>query len=176
MFEIISQIAICLIIAGIIGMFIGYIIGKASCQEKSKCSESTTTEPLHELHIDTKENQNVKNTDSVEVNIPAKKEEATGIEPTLLKEARNGQKDNLQLIKGVGKVLEKVLNDTGIFHFDQIANLSKEEATWLDKSVAFPGRIEREQWISQAKDLAEGKTTEFAKRVEKGKIATSKKS
>jgi len=175
MFEIISQIAICLIIAGIIGMFIGYIIGKSSCQEKSKCSENTNTEPLHTLHIDTQENQNTTSKATVETKVPAKKEASIGIEPTLLKEARKGEKDNLQLIKGVGKVLEKVLNDTGIFHFDQIANLSKEEATWLDKSVAFPGRIEREQWISQAKNLAENKTTEFAKRVEKGEVPSSKK-
>ena len=58
-------------------------------------------------------------------------------------------------IKGVGKVSEKLLNDIGIYHFDQIANLTKKEITWLDNSMAFPGRIERENWVSQAKDLAQ---------------------
>jgi NADH-quinone oxidoreductase subunit E len=42
--------------------------------------------------------------------------------------------------------------------------------------MSFPGRIERENWVSQAKDLAEGKATEFSQRVERGEVSSSKKS
>ncbi len=62
-------------------------------------------------------------------------------------------KDNLQLIRGIGKVLEKVLNDNGIYCFKQIANWTKEDVMRIDKLIAFPGRIAREQWIEQAKIL-----------------------
>ena len=36
--------------------------------------------------------------------------------------------------------------------------------------MSFPGRIKREDWLAQAKDLAEGKTTEYTERVENGTV------
>ena len=42
--------------------------------------------------------------------------------------------------------------------------------------MSFPGRIEREDWVAQARDLAAGKATEFSQRVERGEVSTSKKS
>ncbi len=150
MFEVAAQIVICLIIAVLIGGVIGYLIGKAGCAEKSSCNEGT--EGTHELHIDQKESQNEVSA-LMSSDLSHEKKEV-GAKPNLLLAPREGEKDNLQLIKGVGKVLEKVLNDTGIYHFNQIANLTKEEIKWLDNSMAFPGRIEREAWVAQAKELA----------------------
>ena len=65
----------------------------------------------------------------------------------------NPKRDNLQLIRGIGKVLEATLNEKGIYNFKQIANLSKDEILKLNNSIAFPGRIEREDWVAQAKEL-----------------------
>ncbi len=62
-------------------------------------------------------------------------------------------KDNLQLIRGIGKVLERVLNGNGIYCLKQIANWTKEDERRIDKLIAFPGRIAREQWIEQARAL-----------------------
>ena len=150
MFEVTAQIVICLIVAVLIGGVIGYLIGRAGCAKKSSCNKGT--EGTHELHIDQKESTSkVSTLMSSELSSEQKE---VGEKPNLLLAPREGGKDNLQLIKGVGKVLEKLLNDTGIYHFDQIANLTKEEITWLDNSMAFPGRIERENWVSQAKNLA----------------------
>jgi len=95
--------------------------------------------------------------------------------PTLLKEAKNGKKDNLTLVKGIGKVLEERLNNLGVFHFEQIASWTKTEQAWIDKYMSFPGRIEREEWVQQAKKLLKGIETEFAKRVKSGEVPTSKK-
>jgi len=170
MLEIASQIIICLIIAALLGGIIGYLIGRASCAEKSECHQGT--EGTHPLHIDQQSSNNVIEQEVTEEEIAAD----VGSKPLLLSEAREGGKDNLQLIKGVGKVLEGVLNDTGIYHFDQIGNLSDEEVAWLDNSISFPGRIKRENWIEQAKQLAAGETTEFSERVERGEVSTSKKS
>ncbi len=39
--------------------------------------------------------------------------------------------------------------------------------------LAFPGRIEREEWVKQAKVLAKGGNTAFSKRVDKGDVSTS---
>ncbi|CAA6798617.1 MAG: NADH-quinone oxidoreductase subunit NuoE [uncultured Sulfurovum sp.] len=167
MLEVASQIIICLILAALLGWIIGYLMGKATCSEKNKCNHGGDNS--HELHID---NKDKKSTATVASNT----EEEILTQPILLTEAREGRKDNLQLIKGVGTVLEGVLNETGIYHFDQIANLSPEEVSWLDHSMSFPGRITREDWIAQAKDLAEGKETEYSQRVERGEVASSKKS
>lgn len=74
--------------------------------------------------------------------------------PKLLKKARDGKADDLKLIKGVGPKLEKELNAAGVFHFDQIANWSKEEIVWADQHlVSFKGRVSRDNWVVQAKDL-----------------------
>ena len=172
MFEVAAQIVICLIVAALIGGVIGYLIGRAGCTEKSSCTEGK--EGTHELHIDQKES-----TDEVSALMSSDasaEQEDVEEKPTLLSAPREGGKDNLQLIKGVGKVLEGVLNEIGIYHFDQIANLTKEEIKWLDNSIAFPGRIEREEWVAQARDLAAGIQTEFAARVERGEVSSSKKS
>jgi NADH-quinone oxidoreductase subunit E len=82
-----------------------------------------------------------------------KAKENNSKKPILLSKPKNGEKDNLQLIKGIGNVLEKVLNDMGVFHFEQIANWTEKEINWIDKSIAFPGRIQREKWVEQAKKL-----------------------
>jgi len=179
MFEVASQIIICLILAALLGWIIGYLMGKATCSKNRDCQE--TKESSHELHIDNNHGNNHSNSNNYGNNnseaTPLMSEtKEVGKQPVLLTAPRNGKKDNLQLIKGVGRVLESLLNEIGIYHFDQIANLTKEEILWLDNSMSFPGRIEREEWVIQAKKLAAGEITEFAQRVERGEIPTSKKS
>jgi len=65
-----------------------------------------------------------------------------------------GQKDDLKLIKGVGKVLEGKLNDAGIYHFWQVAALDAAQVEELEKDMSFPGRITRDDWIAQARELS----------------------
>lgn len=78
--------------------------------------------------------------------------------------------DELKRIKGIGTVIEETLNQLGIYQFQQIALWSDDNVAWVEKFLAFPGRISRERWLSQAKTLNEGGTTEFAKRVDEGDV------
>lgn len=96
-----------------------------------------------------------------------------GSQPRGLRAARGGAADDLKRIRGIGKVNEGKLNGFGIWHFDQIAAWTKAEIEWVDGYIAFPGRIEREDWVGQSKLLAKGEQTEFSKRVDKGDVATS---
>ncbi len=65
------------------------------------------------------------------------------------------EKDDLKRISGVGPVLEGLLNDSGVFTFKQIAAFTKEDIAALDEKLeGFHGRIERDDWVSQAKELA----------------------
>lgn len=65
-----------------------------------------------------------------------------------------GQADDLKLIKGVGAVLERRLNDAGIFHFWQISALRKAQMDALESVLRFPGRMTRDNWKAQARALA----------------------
>ena len=67
-----------------------------------------------------------------------------------------GDKDDLTQISGVGPVLEGKLHEMGIFHFHQIAAFTQEDVDNVNREMDFPGRIERDEWISQAEELAKG--------------------
>jgi len=86
---------------------------------------------------------------------------------------RGGKADNLTRIKGIGTVNEKKLNEHGIFHFDQIGAWKKADVEAAEAYLAFDGRIAREEWVKQARLLGQGKDTEFSRRVDAGKVATS---
>ncbi|MEI9431210.1 ATP-binding cassette domain-containing protein [Mesorhizobium sp. Cs1299R1N3] len=86
---------------------------------------------------------------------------------------RGGKADNLTRIKGIGTVNEKKLNEHGIFHFDQIGAWKKADVEAVEAYLAFDGRIAREEWVKQAKLLGQGKDTQFSRRVDAGKVATS---
>ncbi|MGV6801955.1 MAG: 50S ribosomal protein L21 [bacterium] len=63
-------------------------------------------------------------------------------------------KDDLKQIKGVGPKLEQTLNELGIYTFEQIAAWTPENIAYVDERLSFKGRIERDDWIGKAKELA----------------------
>ncbi len=62
--------------------------------------------------------------------------------------------DDLKRIKGVGPVIERKLNDSGVRHFRQIAEWTPADVEEMDEALDFKGRIVRESWIAQAEALA----------------------
>ena len=82
---------------------------------------------------------------------------------------RNGVPDDLQRIRGIGRRNEELLNDLGIFHFGQIAAWTPAEARWVGAFLAFPERIERDDWIGQATILASGGSTGYVKGADRRK-------
>ena len=65
--------------------------------------------------------------------------------------------DDISLISGVGDVLAKKLAGEGIKAFKQIAEWSADDVADYDAKLDLKGRIEREEWIEQAKELMAGK-------------------
>ena len=59
--------------------------------------------------------------------------------------------DNLTEINGIGPVIEKKLVAAGVTSFKQIAEWSDEDLAKFDVELSFKGRIEREEWVKQAK-------------------------
>jgi NADH-quinone oxidoreductase subunit E len=77
--------------------------------------------------------------------------------PRGLKAARKGGADDLKRIKGVGPKLEVLLHSLGYFHFDQIAAWGPAEVAWVDDNLeGFKGRVSRDGWVAQARELSEG--------------------
>lgn len=71
--------------------------------------------------------------------------------------------DDLKMISGVGPKIEATLHEIGIFTFAQIAGWKKAEREWVDSFLNFRGRIERDDWVKQAKALAKGGEAEYIK-------------
>lgn len=72
----------------------------------------------------------------------------------VLFEAPAGEPDDLKKISGVGPVLEKKLNAIGITKYSQIAGFSSEDVAKIDTALNFKGRIDRDDWLGQASELA----------------------
>ncbi len=62
--------------------------------------------------------------------------------------------DDLKLLSGVGPALEKKLIEAGVTSFAQIAAWTDADVEEFGEKLSFKGRIEREGWIEQAKELA----------------------
>jgi predicted flap endonuclease-1-like 5' DNA nuclease len=76
----------------------------------------------------------------------------------------DGAPDDLKLIKGIGPKFEKDLNGKGIYYFRQIAAWKKKDVTMVEGVIdSFPGRIDRDEWIKQAKGLAKSNTATATK-------------
>lgn len=74
--------------------------------------------------------------------------------PMGLDAPRDGRKDDLTHIIGVLPVIETALNKLGIYHFDQMGELTDENIGWIEGHLGVPGRIGRELWREQARELS----------------------
>ena len=76
--------------------------------------------------------------------------------PKAMEVPRGGAADDLKRISGVGPKLEALLHTLGVYHFDQIAAWSEAEIAWVDENLeGFKGRVTRDEWVRQAKELSE---------------------
>lgn len=89
---------------------------------------------------------------------------AEGESPDLF-DAQRGKADDLKQIAGIGPRLEQKLNSLGIWHYEQIASWTQANIDWVNSAISFRGRIERERWVSQAKDLVQKAAAPAVERV-----------
>lgn len=68
--------------------------------------------------------------------------------------AHKDEADDLTTISGIGGWIKEKLNVLDIYTFRQISNFTKEDVQIVTEAIEyFPGRIERDEWILQAKEL-----------------------
>ena len=183
MLEIASEIIICLLLATLIGFALGYFVAKSQSKKSKPVTnteietetETETKDNAEKEELKTEEALVVEETSaSDEIEIPTENaienalealEELEEIEepdaddtqagekPELLSEPRNGEKDNLTTIKGIGPKVEEKLNAAGIYHFEQISNCTEKNMLWLEAHTLFASRVKKEAWIIESKAL-----------------------
>ncbi|MEZ5910403.1 MAG: hypothetical protein R3D31_16515 [Hyphomicrobiaceae bacterium] len=90
------------------------------------------------------------------------------------KVVRSATPDDLKRIRGVGVLIERRLHALGVTSYEQVANWTPEEIARVSEQLDFKGRIERENWVEQARILSAGGQTDFSRRVDRGEVETSK--
>ena len=147
----------------LISFVLGFFVARWFCcrNHESDSEESNNVTAVASAPVETKA--------TVAPTKPAAPAISDSWKPTLFAQAPDSV-DDIKRIKGIGAVIEKTLNELGVYQFEQIANWDSNNCAWVDNFLAFPGRIAREDWVEQAKTLARGEVTDFAKRVDKGDI------
>lgn len=97
---------------------------------------------------------------------PAADEEAvlspsSHIAPVFVSHPENGG-DDLMKIEGVGPRINEALRELGVYSFEQIAAWTPENCGWINHRLGFQGRVERENWVSQAQALQSGEQAQDA--------------
>lgn len=77
-------------------------------------------------------------------------EEIVAERPLAMEGPVDGHPDDLTMIGGIGPKIQVLLNELGIWHYDQIAAWTPENVAWIDQHLNFNGRIGREGWVEQA--------------------------
>ncbi|MFM9847748.1 MAG: hypothetical protein ACKVP3_11380 [Hyphomicrobiaceae bacterium] len=80
---------------------------------------------------------------------------------------RIGLAGDLKRIRGIGVLIEKRLHALGVTSYEHIAHWTASDIDRISQTLDFKGRIERENWVEQARILAAGGQTEFSRRFDR---------
>ena len=85
---------------------------------------------------------------------PGSPENVEPSEPRRLQAPREEGPDRLSDIDGIGPMIERALNQLGVFHVDQVAGWTPGEAMWIDRALGFNnGRVVNDDWAGKARAL-----------------------
>lgn len=134
MFYLIGEIVICLLAAAVLGFIIGWLLRGFSARLSVVSQPQLAVAGAGTLHTN---------------------EVARG--------KTSGRRDDLKEISGIGKFLEARLNSLDVFTFQQIANWDESDIRYISSRIGpFKGRIERDNWVEQARRLQNSKHDDAA--------------
>lgn len=92
--------------------------------------------------------------------------------PMTLDAPRKGVADDLKRVEGIDTRTEQMCHMMGIWHYQQIAAWSAEEIAWVEVNLhGAKGNVLGKDWVGQAKTLAAGELTPFAKAMDEAAAA-----
>jgi len=157
MFWLIAQILFCLLIAGLLGLLLGWLLW----------GRRPDPEPIVEMDTAALDKANVRIAE-LERNLAechAKAAEAVVASSSVAAASGAGTYglfgpsadapiDDLKEISGIGPVIEKQLAGIGVTTYRQIADFDADDIERVQEAIDFfPGRITREDWLTQAATL-----------------------
>jgi predicted flap endonuclease-1-like 5' DNA nuclease len=120
--------------------------------EESKKKNSQLKENIELLEKEV--SQHKKTQQELEVDLEKTQAEKEGLEAKLTKSFTLPSRDDLKLIHGIGPAIEKKLNALGIYSFRQISEFTPRTMEEVSNAIKFfPKRIERDNWVSQARNF-----------------------
>lgn len=177
------EILIMLVVAAIIGFVTAWLYYKAKCARKMAVLEKQLSEQDRKLKKYLKDNDNLetellalkklqaelnKEDQDLKTELKNLKDELSEKDVVLTRIAQKkhllnyesfgtadkDKKDDLKIIHGIGPFIEERLNALDIYTFEQISRFSPEDIETVTEAIEFfPGRIERDHWLDQAKEL-----------------------
>ncbi len=155
MLNVASLIVTNLVVAGVIGFIMGFLIGRNSDSTQFKTIRNDDKK-------DDSKNEKVKHA----INPVFKKNSALDFKPLILTTPRLSGKDSLIKIKGIDEKIENDLNNLGIYHFDQISKWSNKNCEWVEEFLLLPGIARTNKWVEQARILLSGNDTSYSLQIE----------
>ncbi len=155
MLNVASLIVTNLVIAGIIGFIMGFLVGRNNDSLQLKTIKNDDKK-------DDSKNEKVKHA----INPIFKKNSALDSKPLILTTPRLSGKDSLIKIKGIDEKIENDLNNLGIYHFDQISKWSNKNCEWIEEFLLLPKVVRTNKWVEQAKILLSGNDTSYSLQIE----------
>ena len=120
-------------------------------RQGQKAKKEAASAPMENVEQASKE-------DKKEAELERVRERAKSIDFKVLGTAKASDKDDLQVIKGVGPFIEEKLNALGIYTFEQIGKMTAKIEEEVNIAIEFfPGRVKRDEWAKQAKQLHKDK-------------------
>ena len=149
------QHVIMLLVAGLLGFIIGYVSRQSAIRQLE--GELVSTERAVDDCYRTKVVVNADDDEETTV-LNRIRARAAELNFNRIGLASATGADDLKVIVGVGPFLEKKLHAIGIYTFRQIANFTSEDIEQVNDIIEFfPGRIQRDNWVGQATELAKTK-------------------
>ncbi len=128
---------------------------KVAKKKTAKKKVTVKEEPKASAEAEVKSESEAKTETKPEAKTETKPEAKTETKPESKADAAS-TKDDLSKISGVGPVLVGKLEALGITSFQQIVDFSPEDIVRVDGELNFKGRIERDNWVEQAKEFLKG--------------------
>ena len=128
---------------------------KAAKAAKTEVAEpAPVVEEKVEVKAEPEDDKPLSKEEKKEAELQRVKERSKNIDFDVLGTASADEKDDLKIIKGVGPFIEEKLNALGIYTFSQISKMTSELEDQVNEAIEFfPGRVKRDEWANQAKDL-----------------------
>ena len=163
MLWLILQILLCLSVAGLLGLLLGWLVwGRRARSEPAGWADTAALDASNarilELERDLAACRAKASASSTVAPSPPVAASASFAPPAsppagaygLFGPAAETPIDDLKVISGIGPVIEKQLAGIGITTYRQIAHLDADDILRVQEAIDFfPGRIEREGWVEQ---------------------------